>query len=507
MIRAKNLARSWVRGAAVVLAAVVGTSLTACATDEPTVDATTATMTQLVVGATLEPNTLDFSTSSEAAIGQLLLYNVYETLVKVDDTGAIQPLLATSWEQSDDRLTYTFHLDPAAHFASGTPVDAEAVVASIERLKPAANSNVSGPLGLVDEAAAVDAQTLTVTLTRPSNSWLYDMTAMAGIVVDPAAGDLATQPAGSGPYQLSDWIQGDRIGLARDDAYWGQPGAFETVEFRYYSDPNTMSSAMLSGDIDIISDLTTPGSVDAFNDQSKFQVIEGTSTGEVTLGFNHDRPGLQDLRVRQAINYGIDRQALMDTVWGGKGLLIGSMVTPTDPYFEDLSQTYPYDPAKAQALLVEAGQTDLTLQLRTPVIPYATAAAQVVASQLGEIGITVTVEEIDFATWLTQVYQNGDYDLTIVNHAEPRDLVQFSDPDYYWHYNNPEFNELMAEADAAPADEYVPLMQQAARILADDAAADWLFLFPHLVVAKVGIDGIPANSASLSFDLSTITAG
>ena len=504
MTEGGTFARRLVVGA---LAAGLVIGLAACTDSSPAPDPTVTggpPAGRLVVGATLEPSTLDFSQSAEAAIPQLLLYNVYETLVKEDSTGALQPLLATAYTLSDDRLTYTFQLDPKATFASGAPVDAQAVVASFERFRSAPNGNVAGPLGLIQQARAIDPATVAVTLTRPSNGWLYDMTSPAGIVIDPRATDLAQSTAGSGPYQFSDWVKGDRIDLTRNPAYWGAPAAFAAVEFRYYADPNAMGSALLSGDIDIISDLTSPSSLDAFADTTRYQVVKGTSTGEVTLGFNHSRPALQDLRVRQAISYALDRQAIVDTAWGGQGRLIGTMVDPTDPYFQDLSQTYPYDPDKARQLLAEAGQTDLSLALRVPVVPYATAAGQIVQSQLGQVGIHVTLDEVDFGTWLSQVFQQGDYDLTIVNHAEPRDIGRFADPTYYWRYDNSQFRDLLAQADAAPPDQYVPLMEQAAKLLADDAAADWLFLFPHLVVAKADLTGIPPNSTTVSFDVTTM---
>jgi peptide/nickel transport system substrate-binding protein len=461
----------------------------------------------LTVGATLEPDTLDLTTSDNAAIPQILLYNVYETLVKVDATGRIRPLLALQYEQSKDRLTYTFDLDPKAHFASGAPVNADAVVASIERMQKAASAALKGQMAVVDQATAVNERTVAVKLTHPSNRWLYDMTSTAGIIIDPAATDLATQPAGSGPFQVDSWLSGDRVVLTRNGSYWGTPGRFDEVTFRYFVDPNAMNTAMLSDEIDIISNLTSPSSINLFSDPERYTVLEGTTSGEVVLGFNHDRPALADLKVRQAINYAIDRSALMDMVWAGKGELIGSMVAPTDPYYEDLSDTYPYDPEQARELLAEADASDLTLALRVPIVPYATAAAEFIASALTQVGITVTVEELDFGgRWLPEVFLGGDYDMTIVAHVEPRDIVQFADPTYYWHYDNTKFQTLLQEADAAAAADYTTLMRDAARLLADDAAADWLFLLPNLVIVEAGITGVAANATSLSFDLTTIAS-
>ncbi|MDR1214131.1 MAG: ABC transporter substrate-binding protein [Propionibacteriaceae bacterium] len=462
----------------------------------------------LTVGATAEPDTLDLTTSDNAAIPQLLLYNVYETLVKLDSEGRVRPLLATAYELSEDELIYTFRIDPKAHFASGQPVDADAVVASLERMRQATSATIQTQMAVIARVWAEDSHTVKVELRHPSNRWLYDMTSTAGIVIDPITTDLANRPAGSGPFEFSFWNRGDRIVLSRVGDYWGTPGRFDQVTFRYFAEPNAMNTAMLSGEIDIISDLTSPSTIAMFADDSRFQVLEGTTNGEVVLGFNHDRAALSDRRVRQAINYAIDRQAIIDTVWGGKGQLIGSMVPPTDPYYEDLSQTYPYDPERARQLLAEAGwNAGASLSLRVPTLPYATGAAQVIASQLAQVGLQVQVEELDFTgRWLPEVYLGGDYDMTIVMHIEPRDIGKFADPAYYWHYNNVAFQELIDRADLASPSEQIESMRQAARLLADDAAADWLFLFPKLTVVAQGITGVPANATTLSFDLTTVAA-
>jgi len=463
--------------------------------------------TTLTIGVTLEPGTLDLTTSDAASIPQVLLYNVYETLLKLDSAGRIQPLLARDYTVSPDGLAYTFHLNTKARFASGTPVDAAAVVASLDRMRHGTSQILQSQMAVVQDIAAVDAATVQVTLSRPSNLWLYAMTSTPGIIMDPASTDLATTAAGSGPYQLDTWTKGDRITLKKNPAYWGTPAHFDRVTFRYIQDPNAMVAAMLSGDLDIVGEMTSPDSLPMFADTAKYTVIKGTTNGEVVLGFNHTRASLQNRLVRQAICYGIDRQALVKTVWGGEGALIGTMVVPTDAYYEDLSRLYPYDPAKAKDLLAQAGVTNLSLALRVPVTPYSTPAATFIASQLAEVGITVKVEELDFSSrWLPEVFLGGDYDMTIVAHVEARDIVNFANPDYYWHYDNPAFAAALQQADAAPPAQFVADMKQAARLLADDAAADWLFVFPNLVVARAGLTGIATNATSLSFDVTTISA-
>ncbi|WP_342371696.1 ABC transporter substrate-binding protein [Propioniciclava soli] len=464
----------------------------------------------LVIGATAEPPTLDPTASPAAAIPQALLYNVYETLLRVDAEGALRPLLAQRWDLTPDRLTYTFTLNPAAHFSDGSPVTAEAVAQNIDRIRtdPGIASRLKGVMAVVEEVTAVDAGTLQVRLARPSNLWLYEMSSTPGVVINPAGfGGAASATAGSGPFTVTRWTPGDAIVMARNENYWGTPANFDEVTIRYILDANALNAAMLSGQIDVIANLQAPDALPQFADPARFTVVEGTTNGEVVLGVNNANPVLADPRVRKALTMAIEKRALVDTVWAGKGTVIGTMSVPTDPYYEDLSGLHAYDPDAARALLAEAGHPALTLRLRPAALPYATRAAQFVASQLAAVGVTAQVEEVQFpARWIETVYGNADYDLTIVSHVEARDLITFANPDYYWRYANPEFDALVRAADEADPADYVDGMRAAARFLGEDAAAIWLFVLPNLVITRAGITGVPPNATTLSFDVTTMAS-
>lgn len=464
----------------------------------------------LTVGATWEPASMDPWHDTAAAIPQVLLYNVYETLVKVDAEGKLKPLLAQAWELSPDRRTYTFYLNPAAKFASGHPVDAAAVVANVNRLKAdtTLSNTLKAQLAVVKSATAANEHEVAITLTRPSMTWLYDMSSTLGMMLDPAyAGDLKNATSGSGPYVFSEHAKGQGVTLMENANYWGTPARYDEVDFRYFADPNAMNAAMLAGDLDIISNLQAPDALSQFADPSRFTVIDGTTNGEVVLGLNHNTKALKNLSVRQALTQAIDRKALVATAWNGKGTLIGSMAVPTDPWYTNLSATNAYNPANAKALLAKAGYgKGLSLRMRVPSVPYAMKSAQFVASQLRDVGVKVKVEELDQGRWLTEVLGSGNYDLTIVAHVEPYDLGKFADPSYYWHYNSPKFQALYAAADAANGDAAVTQMRAAAAYLAQDCAAIWLFALPNLVITKNTISGVPQNATSLSFDLTTIAS-
>jgi len=463
--------------------------------------------TSLTVGLVAEPASLDFTTKDGAAIPQALLDNVYETLVTVDQEGEIKPSLAKSWTVSKDGKTYTFDLVDNAKFTNGQPFTAKDAVYSINRVKTDWTVSLKAAMDVVKDAKALSDTQLQVTLSKPSNNWLYRMSTRVGaMMTEDAVAELATKPVGTGPFVFEQWRRGDSISLKANPAYWGTKPFFQQVTLKYFKDPTALNNALLTKTIDVIGTVQAPESLAQFQGNDAYQIIEGTTNGEVLLSFNNGRAPFNDLKVRQAARYAIDHKALMDTCWAGRGTLVGSMVPPTDPWYEDLTGLYPHDLAKAKSLLSQTNAAATPVRLRIPSLPYAVSCGQVVKSQLEQAGFKVTLDQLEFpAVWLSTVFTDADYDMSIVAHVEPRDLpAVFGDPKYYTRYDNKQLQADLTAADSGTPEEQVTLMKKAAKELSEDAAGDVLFVLPNLIVAEKDITGLPKNAITESFELAPL---
>ncbi|PRA12233.1 peptide ABC transporter substrate-binding protein [Arthrobacter sp. MYb211] len=491
-------------------AAVVGSLvLTACSAGSGGNSSEgSAENTSVTVALTGEPVNLDFTTTAGAAIPQALMSNVYEGLVEIDQEGKIQPLLAESWELSNGNKTYTFKLREGATFSNGEAFTAEDVKFSIERVQSDAwVSSLKKKMEIVESVEVNSDTEVAITLKQPSNAWLFDMGTLVGAIFDPSGvEDLAGTAIGTGPYEIDAWNRGQSIEFVTREGYWGETPGVEKVSLRYFADAVATTNALQSGDVDVVYNMQSPELLSSFESDDKYQVLDGTSNGEIVLSMNNNMAPFDDLRVRQAVMHAIDRQAVVDTAWNGYGTVVGGPVPTTDPYYEDLNDVYPYDPAKAKSLLAEAGAENLDITFTVPTRPYATAVSEIVVSQLADVGINAKIESAEFpAVWLDEVFTKQDYQMSVVLAVESRDvLAMFNNPDYYLGYDNSKIKDLAAEADAADEAGYVEGMKQVVRTIVDDAAANTLFIFPNIVVAKAEVTGIPENSVTEALDLTNL---
>ncbi len=462
----------------------------------------------VTLGLTAAPASLDFTTTSGAAIPRALMSNVYEGLVRIDQAGEIKPHLATSWEESSNGRQFIFHLREGVRFSNGDVFNAHTAKFSIDRVKSDAWSNgLKSAMSVVTKTTVLNEHTLKVELSQRSNSWLWNMGTLVGAMMSPTGVDhLATQPVGTGPYTVAKWAVGNSLTLTARPDYWGEQPKNNRVVLRYFSDAISLTNAVRSGTIDAAMDLQNPELLDSLSADPTLQVTMGTTNAEVLLSMNNNRAPFDDPRVRKAVFYGIDRQAIIDTTWEGYGTDTGgNPVPPTDPWY-DAHTDYDYDLPRAQTLLAEAGKQGTEITLSVPSLPYAQAASEILYSQLRDIGFKVRIESTEFpAVWLEKVFKGKNYDMSLVAHVEPRDIpTLFGNPDYYLGYDNPTTRELLATADAAPAAEYPARMAEAVSQIMADAGALTLFNMPMIVVSRTNITGIPRNFVSDGLTLAQV---
>lgn len=466
--------------------------------------ATAAQPSEAVIGMQLEPPLLDPTASPAAAIAESLYGNVYEGLVQFSANGTAVPCLALSWDVSDDGLVYLFHLRSGVRFHDAARFDASVAKFSLERAIAADSVNPQkSRLAAIKSIEAVDATTLRLVLTRRAGGLIQSLAWSAFVMVAPgSAADNAHHPVGTGPFRFEAWRRGDSLTLVRNADYWGTPPALQRATFKFISDPSAAYAALMAGDVDAFSNYPAPESVRQFQRDRRFTVSTGTSEGEVIVSFNERHAPLDDVRVRRALSFAIDRAALVDGATFGFGVPIGSHFPPHSPAYVDLTGVYPHDVAKARKLLAAAGYGQgFNLSLKLPPPSYARRSGEIIAAQFAQAGVHVTIENLEWAQWLDQVFARHDFDMSIVAHAEPEDYDIYARDDYYFGYSSPQFKALLARLeDTVEAAQRTQVLQQIQRQLADDAVNGFLFQQPILAVSDAHLVGIPfGNSLSLVY--------
>jgi len=466
--------------------------------------------TDLNIGIQLEPTTLDPTTGgAAAAIRTVTDLNIYNGLTRIDKDGNVQPDLATSWDISDDGLTYTFHLKTDVKFSDGTPFSADDVKFTLDRDRAADSKSAQKQLfAAIASVDVVDPATVKVTLSQPQGDFLYNMAWADAVIVSPKTAETnVTTPIGTGPYQLGEWVKADHLTLVPNPNYSGDKPALDSVTFKFIAEGGPATSALLAGDIDVFSGFPAPELLDQFKANPDFQVIVGSTQGETIMGMNNAHPPLDNVKVREAIAHAIDRQAIIDGAQFGYGTPIGSFFPPSDPAYIDLTGLSNFDPDKSKALLAEAGVKDLTLQFKVPPAAYARAAAPIIQQELANVGIKVDITNVEWADWLANVFSGAyDYDLTMVSHVEANDYAAFGKPGYYINYKADALNKLVDELNATTDEaKRITLKQDIQKQLAEDYAAVYLYELPNIIVAKAGVEGLWPNLPQPIIDLAAIS--
>lgn len=440
----------------------------------------------LVMSTPQEPPNWDFTVGSATAINGVVFLNVMEPLLETMEDGSYAPLLAESYEVSDDGLVYTFHLAEAT-FHDGTAFDADDMLYTLGVYKESPRPEIAKALEVVTDIAKVDQQTVTVTLSRPSQAFLSGMAGLAGIML-PEGGleGLAQHPVGTGPFAFSDWRPGVAVELKRYDGYHGTLPYFEDVTMRFIGDETAAINALLAGDIDLINVLVGDGleRVESVSQKDGFTVYSTPSNQLNYLAFNGDSEAFKDIRVRQAIAYAIDREAIAIGAYSGLAEPSCLFVAPANLPWSDGYCPYPYDPEKSRELLKEAGVDDLSVEMKYYNISDGPPVTEIVTQYLADVGITVEGQPREIAAYLDEVLgTDPQFEMTPL--TGPQTIESFLCPGWFTNHCLPEFDDLWQQADQALSfDEAVALRTEAVHLVADDA---------YLIPTVTWIDNTLAN--------------
>ena len=468
-----------------------------------------AARTDIVLGLPLEPPHLDPTGGAAAAIDEVVYTNVLEGLTRINANAEVEPGLAESWDISEDGKVYTFKLRSGAKYHDGTDFTADDVKFSLDRARAEGSTNAQKKLfESIDNVEVVDPTTAKVTLKFAEGLFLYNMGLGDAVIVAPESADgNKEKPIGTGPFKFDSWAKGSAIRLVKNPDYWGEPVALDKVEFRIVPDAAAGVPALLSGDVQAFPQMPAGDALPQIEADPRFKVVIGATEGETILSMNNKKAPFDKLEVRQAIASAIDRTAIIDGASeASAGLPIGSHMSPGNPAYIDLVETYPHDIEKAKEYLAAAGLPNgFNATIKLPPPRYARDGGQIVAAQLRDIGINLEIIPVEWADWLSTVYSEHDYDMSIVSHTEGNDIDIYARENYYIGYDNEEFNAMVAELritnDQAKRNELYGDLQ---RKLAHDVPAVPLFLLPKIGVWDAKLEGMWENSPIQANDLTKV---
>ncbi len=484
--------------ATVLAATILGTALSACSGNSQSQTAAIpapADTTTLHVGiaqdldASLDPH------KTVSAGTREILFNVFEGLVKPTSNGDLICAVAEDYTIDETATIYTFTLRDGITFHNGELVTVDDVVYSLNRCA-FPQADILTPIDGIASVEAIDDTTVVVTLAQPSNEFLAYLT----VAILPADyDDQDTQPIGTGPFAYVSRTAQESVVLTRYDGYWGEVAQMETVELNVFENMDAMVLSLQTGAVDMGLHMTSTQVAQLGDD---FTVSEGTMNLVQALYLNNAVAPFDNELVRQAMSYAVDKQEILDFTADGRGTPIGSSMYPAfGKYFcEELTDYYTQDVDTAKALLTQAGYPDgfsMTITVPSNYTPHMDAA-MVVVEQLRAVGITATINPVEWATWLEDVYMGRNYESTVIGvdasvMTARAMLERFTSTasDNFVNYNNPDYDALYALAQATQSDaEQVEAYKQMQTILTETAANVYIQDLADLVAHRSDLTGI-----------------
>ncbi len=485
--------------ALVLLMTLLGTVLSGCGDGSAAeTQKSRADTNELVVGIAQDlDDSLDPHKTVKAGTREVM-FNVFEGLMKPTPNGDLTPAIAENYEVSEDRMTYTFHLREGVQFHNGKTVTAEDVVYSIQRCAAATETGIVQveAFSVIQDIQAVDEHTVSITISEPSNEFISYMTT----AILPADYDKQdTDPVGTGPFKFVSRTAQDSVVLEKFGEYWGTPAQLDKVTLKIMENADSLMMSLQSGAIDLCAHLT---STQVAQLEKDFNVAEGTMNLVQAMYLNNAEKPFDDVRVRQALCYAVDKQEVIDLAFDGYGSPIGSSMYPAfGKYFDDsLTNYYTKDVEKAKALLAEAGYPDgfdMTITVPSNYKPHMDTA-EVLVQQLAEIGVNATIEPIEWESWVSDVYTGRQFQSTVVgvdaSTMTARALLERFTSDYgknFINYNNAEYDALFQQTLTAYDDaEQTAIYKQMEANLTENAANVYIQDLADLVAVRKGVEGV-----------------
>lgn len=412
----------------------------------------------LIWGHSETTQNMDMHQTGTASTGRLL-QNVHCSIVTIDHNFKIIPMLAESFEQSDDGLTYTFHLRPDVKFHNGKAMTSADVKYSFERVKDPATGAVN--FEVFNDVASIetpDDMTVVIKMSQVNAPFLARLAENgAGVVMPEGSGDIQGEtPIGCGPFKFVRREFGHEVELERFDDYWDGPAYLDKIIAREITEPTVRLTGLRTGELHMINDIPLDRVTEIEGD-SNFQVVKWFPLNWDFVNLNHDFEPFKDQRVRLAFDLMIDKEQLMQGALWGQGKTTASPSFPTSPSYNSELKNRPQDIEKAKALLAEAGYgpgNPLKIVFKaTTNYPYHIESAQIMLEWFRQAGVEATIEQLTWADWLSQCWVNKDFQITMMN------FFTLWEPDFlyyslwhstgafnYRHINDPELDEMVSKA-------------------------------------------------------------
>lgn len=465
---------------------------------------------------TLDPQDMTDNTS------EMVTRMIYDNLIDFDEELNLVPGLAVDWETSEDERTWTFYLRQGVEYQDGTKFDAQAVKASFDRILDADNNLKRRPLyNMIDKVEIVDEYIIDITTNEPFGAFAASLAHGAGAIVNPSyielygndLGDTAAATSGTGPYKVVEWRKDEVLVLERNDRYWGEEPPTNRIEYRPLPEASSRIVALETGEVDVISHIPSR-EIERLQENEETTIHKTVSVGQRQFRFHCAKEPFTDARVRKAIAYAIDKEAITENIMGETAQPSTSALAPQTWGYVNLG-TIPYDPSKARELLAEAGYPDgfETTISTTARYEAGVEVTEAVAHYLNAVGIKADIDVLEWSTIVSQwsglkpeenpqeIFIMGagpstgdaDWGLRPIFKSAP------TNENNYGYYSNEEFDQVITEAmETTDPEKRKELYKRAQEIVyLEDPGAVWIYDTNYLIAARSNVKDLTLSPLGL----------